>query len=187
MEELLLDGVKIVSESCLPHHNAPHSDERSGGEAPFLGTKQASDGDVSPRSKLTVSLDDNTATQVVQDKRLVGFGQTELPGETSVLDTGPSGSASATIVAGDQDVISLGLGHTGGDDTDTGLRDKLDRDSRAGAGALEIVDELLQILDRVDVVVRRWRDETDTWSRVTSSCNALANLVAGQLTTVKCQ
>lgn len=178
MEELLLDGVKIVSESCLPHHNAPHSDERSGGEAPFLGTKQASDGDVSPCSKLTVSLDNNTTTQVVEDKRLVGLGQTELPGETSVLDTGPSGSASATIVAGDQDVVSLGLGHTGGDDADTSLRDKLDRDSRARAGTLEVVDELLEILDRVDVVVRRWRDEADTRGRVTSPCDTLADLVA---------
>lgn len=85
----------------------------------------------------------------------MGLGQTELPGETSMLDSSPSGSASATIVARDQNVVSLGLSHTCGDDTDTGLRDELDRDSRAGAGALEIVNELLEILDGVDVVVRR--------------------------------
>lgn len=114
---------------ALSHHYATHCDERSGGKAPLLGTEQASHGDISPSSKLAVSLDNDTTTQVVQDERLVGLGETELPGETSVLDTSPSGSASATIVARDQDVVSLGLGHTCGDDTDSGLRDKLDRDS----------------------------------------------------------
>lgn len=164
----------------LPHHYATHCDERGGGKAPFLGTEQASHGDISPSSKLTVSLDNNTTTQVVQDERLVGLGETKLPGETSVLDTSPSGGACTTIVARDQDVVSLGLGHTCGDDTDSGLRDKLDRDSRARAGALEIVDELLQILDRVDIVVRRWRNEADTRGRVTSPCDTLADLVARQ-------
>lgn len=113
----------------------------------------------------------------------MGLGETELPGETGVLDTSPSGGACATIVARDEDVVSLGLGHTCGDDTDTGLRDKLDRDSRAGAGALEIVNELLEILDGVDVVVRRRRNETDAWCRVTSPCDALADLMARQLAT----
>lgn len=169
----------------LPHHYAAHCDERSGGKAPFLGTEQASHGDISPSSKLAVSLDNNTTTQVVQDKRLVGLGETELPGEAGMLDASPSGSASATIVARDQDVVSLGLGHTCGDDTDTRLRDKLDGDSRAGAGALEIVDELLQILDGVDIVVRRWRDEADTRGRVTSPCNTLADLVARQFAAEK--
>lgn len=168
----------------VTYHNATHCDERSGSEAPFLGTEQTSDGDISSRPQLTVSLDNNTATQVVQDKRLVSLGQTKLPGQTSVLDTGPSGGASATIVAGDQDVVSLGLGYTSGNNTNTSLRDKLDRDSRARAGALEIVDELLQILNGVDIVVRRRRDETDAWSRVTSPCNALADLVTGQFTSL---
>jgi len=31
---------------------------------------------------------------------------------------------------------------------------------------LQVVDQLGQVLDGVDVVVRRWRDQTDTWHRV---------------------
>lgn len=105
-------------ETCAYHHNTAHGDERSGGKAPFLGTEQASHGDISPSSKLAISLDNNTTTQVVQNKRLVGLGETELPGETSVLDASPSGSASATIVARDQDVVSFGFCNTSGDNAD---------------------------------------------------------------------
>jgi hypothetical protein len=81
-------------------------------------------------------------------------------------------------------VIGLGLGDTRGHNTDTNLRDKLDRDSRSRAGALQIVDQLLQILDGVNVVVRRRRNKTNTRSRVTSASNRLGDLVARKLTTL---
>ena len=79
----------------------------------------------------------------------MSLSQTQLPRKTSVLDTGPSRSTSTTIVTRDQDVIGLSLSDTRGDDTDTNLGDKLDRDSRSRAGALQIVDQLLKILNGV--------------------------------------
>src|SRR5690606_30105871 len=42
-----------------------------------------------------------------------------------------------------------------------GLTDELDVDAGAGVRALEVEDQLLEILDRVDVVVRRRGDESD--------------------------
>ncbi|GKT49344.1 uncharacterized protein ColSpa_09525 [Colletotrichum spaethianum] len=168
----------------LAHEDAAHGDERSGSEAPFLSTEQASHGDVTTSAELAVSLDNNTATEVVQDQSLVGLGKTELPGETGVLDTGPAGGAGTTIVTRDQDVIGLGLGNTGRDDTDTDLGHELDGDARAGAGALQVVNQLLQILNRVNIVVRRGRDETDAGGGVTGASNGLGDLVAGKLTTL---
>jgi hypothetical protein len=92
----------------------------------------------------------------------VSLSQTQLPGETGVLDTSPSRGTGTTIVTRDKDVVSLGLGDTRGDDTYTDLRYELDRDSGSGARALQIVDQLLKILDRVNIVMRRGRDQTDT-------------------------
>jgi hypothetical protein len=134
----------------------------------------------------------------------VRLGESELPGESSVLDTGPSRRSRSSVVARDEDVVCLGLGDSRGDDSDTDLGDELDRDPRArvlgrrgcqseieerrretrGLGtytALEVVDELLEILDRVDVVVRGRGDESDSRGRVTSASNLLRDLVSGEL------
>jgi hypothetical protein len=76
-------------------------------------------------------------------------------------------------VTRDKDVISLSLGNTAGNDTDTNLRDELDRDSGTRVSGLGIINELLKILNGVDIVVRRRRNETNSRGRVTS----LSNLV----------
>ena len=59
------------------------------------------------------------------------------------------------------------LGNASGNDTDTHFGDELDRDPGERIGALEVVDEFSQIFDRVDVVVRRRRDEANARNRVT--------------------
>jgi ApbE superfamily uncharacterized protein (UPF0280 family) len=85
----------------------------------------------------------------------MSLGKTQLPRKTSVLDTSPSGGTGTTIVAGNQDMIGLGLSDTGSDDTHTNLGNELDGNSRTRARALQIVDQLLEILNGVNVVVGR--------------------------------
>ena len=46
-----------------------------------------------------------------------------------------------------EDMISLGFGYTSGNDTHTNLRHELHADARTWVGALEVVDQLLQVLD----------------------------------------
>ncbi|TFA98676.1 hypothetical protein CCMA1212_009587 [Trichoderma ghanense] len=169
---------------AFAHHDAAHGDQGSSSETPLLSTEQAGNSNISASSKLTVSLHHDTASQVVENQSLVSLGKTQLPGETSVLDTSPSGGTGTTVVARDEDVVSLGLGHARGDNADTDLRHKLDRHARARARALEVVNQLLEILNGVDVVVRRGRDETDAGSRVSSASNGLGDLVARQLATL---
>jgi hypothetical protein len=168
----------------LPHHDASHSNEGSGSESPLLGTQETSDSDVATSSDLTVSLDGYSATEIIEDQGLVSFGETELPRKTSILDTSPPRGTCTTIVARNEDMVRLGLGDTAGDDTDANFRDELHGDTSAGVGALEVVDELLQVLDRVDVMVRRGRDETDASGGVTSASDGVGNLVTRKFTTL---
>ena len=65
----------------------------------------------------------------------------------------------AAVVAGDEDDVGMGLGHAGRDRADSDLRHELHVDARPRVGVLQVVDELGEVLDRVDVVVRRRRDE----------------------------
>lgn len=80
-------------------------------------------------------------------------------------------------MTGDENVIGLGLGYSGSDDSDSYFGNELDRDSSTWIGALEIVDELLEILNRVDVVMRRRRNESNSRSRMSSFRNRFGYLV----------
>ena len=115
----------------LPHHDAAHSNERRRRETPLLGTEQAGDRKIATSAELAVGLDRDAATEVVEDKRLMGLRQTELPWQTSVLDASPARRTSATVVARDENVVRLGLGHTTGDDPYADLGYELDGHTRS--------------------------------------------------------
>ena len=89
--------------------------------------------------------------------------------------------AGAAVVAGDQHVVGVGLRDAGGDRADADLGHELHRHLRRRVRAAQVVDELLEVLDRVDVVVRRRRDQAHARRRVAHPADVLVDLVAGQL------
>ena len=58
----------------------------------------------------------------------------------------------------------------------------LTRDRRIGIGVLQIEDQLRQVFDGVDVVVRRRRNELHARRRIAQPRDVLIDLVARQLT-----
>src|SRR5262249_20533737 len=64
---------------------------------------------------------------------------------------------------------------------DADLRHELYADRGLRIGVLEIVDQLRDVLDRVDVVVRRRRDELDAGRGIAQLGDVLGDLLAGQL------
>ncbi len=85
-------------------------------------------------------------------------------------------------MAGDDNVIGLGLGNTGGHRTDADFGDELHGDRSDRVRVFQIVDQLRQILNRIDVMMRRWRDQTDTRHRVAQEADVFTHFVARQLT-----
>src|SRR5579859_1374633 len=82
----------------------------------------------------------------------------------------------------DEHDVAARLGDAGRHRADAYLRDQLDMDPRAWIRILQIMDELLDVLDRIDIVVRRWADQADTWCRVPRPRDPRVHLVPGQLT-----
>ena len=78
-------------------------------------------------------------------------------------------------------MVGLALGDARRDRADADLGDELDRHQRLRVDVLEIEDELLQVLDRIDVVVRRRRDQADALRRMAHLGDHRVDLVAGQL------
>src|SRR6185437_12887704 len=70
--------------------------------------------------------------------------------------------AGAAVVSADQYDVRVRLGNTRRDRTYADFRYQLDADARLAVGVLEVMDELRQILDGVDVVMRRRGDEADS-------------------------
>src|SRR4029453_1545342 len=89
--------------------------------------------------------------------------------------------AGAAFEAGDGHMIGARLGDAGRDGSDADLGDELHRYQPIRIDVLEVEDQLRQILDRVDVVVRRRRDQADPGRRVAHFGDGLVDLVPGKL------
>ena len=148
-------GVEVAD----AHHHAAERDQRGGGEAELVGAEDRADGHVAPGAHLAVDLDQDARAQVVAQQRLLGLGEADLPGDAGVVDRRLRRGAGAAVVAGDHDVVGVGLRHARGDRAHPDLGHELDRHPRARVRAAQVVDQLLEVLDRVDVVVRRRRDQ----------------------------
>ena len=76
----------------------------------------------------------------------------------------------------DEDRVGAGLGGTGRDQTDPGRRHELDADSCRGVEAPQIEDQLRLVLDAVDVVVHRRRNERLSRLRVPQQRDVIHDL-----------
>ncbi len=161
--------------------HAPQRNERQRRKSPLLRAKKARNRHIPPSLQLPVHLHSHAPAEVVQHKRLVRFRKAQLPGEPRMLDAREARSARAAVVARDENVVRLRLCDARRHNANSDLGHEFHRHARARVRALQVVDQLLQVLDRVDVVVRRRRDEAHAGRRVARARNRDAHLVSGQL------
>ena len=170
-------GVSVA----LAHHDAALHDEGGGGGAPLLRAQEGRNRQIARGLHLTVGLHHDAVAKLVAHQRLVGFGQAQFPGQAGMLDGTERGGAGAAVEAGDQDGVGLRFADARGDGANAGLGDELDVDARLAVGILEVEDQLGEILDGIDVMVRGRGDETDTRCRVAGTGDPAADLVTGQV------
>ena len=91
------------------------------------------------------------------------------------------GGARPAAIAGNENVVGMSLGDARGNRADAHFRDQLDADPCGRIGVLQVEDELGEIFDRIDVVVRRRADQADAGSRVPHGRDHLVDLAAGEL------
>ena len=96
----------------------PRHDQRRGGEAVLLGAEQRGDHDVAAGLHRAVDLHRDPVAQAVEQQRLLGLGQAELPRQAGVLERGQRRGAGAAVVAGDQHDVGVRLRHAGRDRAD---------------------------------------------------------------------
>ena len=140
---------------------AAERDQRCRAETETLGAKQRGLDDIETGLEAAVGLQPHLVAQIVATQYLVRFRQTQFPGAAGILDRGQRARAGAAVIAGDRDQVGIGLGDAGRDRADAGLGHQLDRHQRARIDLLQVEDQLREILDRIDVVMRRRRNQAD--------------------------
>ena len=170
-------GVQVA----LAHHDAAHGDQRGGGEAELFGAQERGDGDVAAGLQFAVGLDADAAAQIVHHQHLLGFGEAQLPGDAGMLDGAERGCAGAAGIAADEDHVGMGFGNARGHGADADFGHQLDGDAGARIGVLQIVDELGEIFDGVDIVMRRRRDQAHAGDGVADAGDDVVDFVAGKL------
>ena len=83
-----------------------------------------------------------------------------------MLDGGEGRGAGPSVVAGDEHHVGVRLRHSGRDGAHAQLGDELHADARVLVRVLQVVNQLRQVLDRVDVVMWGRRDQADAGRRV---------------------
>ncbi len=78
-------------------------------------------------------------------------------------------------------MVRARLGDARGDCADANLRYQFYRYASGFVYVLEVEDQLRQVLDRIDVVVRRGRDQPDAGRRMADSRNMAVDLVSRKL------
>ena len=137
------------------HHNTTHHHQRCSRKTIFLSPEQGGNHHITPGLKLTIGLDNHTATQVVHHQRLMRVRQTQLPRKSRMLDTSLRRRAGAPIVTGNQNHIRMTFRHTGGNRSDTHLGHELHVNTCIRVRVLQIKDKLSQILNGINVMMRR--------------------------------
>ena len=168
-------------EVALAHHDAAARDERGGREAELVGAEQRPDDHVPPGPDPAVHLDRDAPPERVEDEGLVGLREPDLPRRARVLDGGERARPGAAVVPRDGDVVRAALGDPGRHRADPHLGDQLHADAGLGVDVLQVGHELGEVLDRVDVVVRRRGDEAHPRRRVAHPGDGAVDLVPGKL------
>ena len=165
----------------LAHHQAPHRHERRRSEAEFISAEHGADHNVSAGLDLPVHLQPYTAAEIIHDERLLHFCEPDFPCAAGVLNGGRRRRAGAAVMSGNHNVVRLALGYAGSHRADAGLRNQLDADAGMRIGVLEVENELSQVLDRVDVVVRRRRNQPDARQRMAEHADIFRHFLAREL------
>ena len=100
-----------------------------------------------------------------------------------MLDRTERRSARTAAVTADQHDIGVRFCNTRGYGPNADFRHQLHRNPRARIRILQVVNQLREIFDGINIVMRRRRNQAHARSRMTQSCDHFIHFVAGKLPT----
>ena len=97
--------------------------------------------------------------------------KSQFPWKSCIMDGTSWCCPGSSVISGNQYQACSRFGYTGCNCTDTGFWYQFYCNSRIFVRIFTIVNELRKILDRIDIMMRRWWDQADPRCRMTCLCN----------------
>ena len=144
---------------ALTHHDTAHRNQAGGPDAILFSAEHRGDHNIAAGPQTTIGPQCDLVAKIVQAEHLMRFSKAHFPRQAGIFDTGLRRSTGAANTASDQDDVGLRLRHTSRNRSDSRLGHELHTNAAIWVDLLQIVDQLRQILDRIDVVVRRWANQ----------------------------
>src|SRR5260370_14694256 len=109
------------------------------------------------------------------------FAQPIFPRKARVLEGGQGRRTGTTVVTADGDDIRARFGYASSNDADARTGNEFYADARARIHGAQVMDQLRQVFDAVNVVMRRRRNQRRARGGVPDSRDVFADFLRGQL------
>ena len=139
-----------------PHHNASHSYKWCCRKSKFLCSKDCCNCHVTTTHQFSICLNTDTFTQSILDQCLMCFRKSKLPRKSCIVDRTLSRRSGSSIISRDQDQSGSCFCDSGCDSSNTCFRYKFYGNPCVFICIFTVINELCQILDRVNIVMRWW-------------------------------
>src|SRR5258707_6250946 len=111
----------------------------------------------------------------------MSFAQPNFPRKARVLDGGQGRRTGTAVVAADGDDVSASFSYASSNDADARAGNEFYADARARIHGAQVMDQLRQVFDAVNVVMRRRRNQRRARGGVPDSGAALAEFLRRQM------
>ena len=144
---------------ALAHHHTTKNNQRQRAKRELVSSQHGHNDDVLRRLQLTVGLQAYLVAQAVHHQRLLRLGKSNLWRDASETHRAGRAGTRTSLGAADDNEVGFRFRHTGSNRSHPTLCDEFHADGSGGINILQVEDELCQVLNAIDVVMRRRRDK----------------------------
>ena len=166
---------------ALPRHHASDCQQRRCAEAEFVGAQNCRENNVPGEFQASVHTEREPRTEAGANQRVMGLAQPDFPRKPGILDRSERRRTRAAVVPAYGNDVGAGFCDPGGNDAHAGSGNQFHADARLRVHGAQIVNQLRQIFDAVNVVMRWRRNQRRSGRRMPDARNVLTDFLSRQL------
>src|ERR1700733_14712621 len=166
---------------ALASHHAADGEKGRSAEAEFVSAEESREDYVAARFESAVNAQTDAAAKAGAQKRVVSIAQTDFPRKAKILCGGERRCAGAPGESTNRSDVRAGFRDTRGDDSDTRSGNEFDADARTRVDSAQIVNQMREVVEAIDVVMRRRRNQRHSRRSMAESRDIRRNLCCRNL------
>src|SRR5262249_17626905 len=149
------DAHRASVQMALPGHHASDGQQRGRAKAEFVSSQNRCEHDIARKLQASVHAEREARTEASANQSVMCFAQTDFPRQTCVFDRREWGRTRAAVVSTDGNYVSSSFRNSCRNDAYARSGNKLHANPRPRVHRAQIVNQLRQVFDAVNVMMRR--------------------------------